>query len=140
MGPKGNFSLFDDESPPVNNLDNTISQFSLGAELNIKVRNVSNKIQINLKLLIRFIRKKGKMQVQLVIEEYMVLMASFFIHSFCYNYTALFFNGKTEPNIISYFSWFNWKEGNYNIIKSNNFEQFDMAASKILNVLETAGV
>jgi hypothetical protein len=58
MGRMGNIGLFCDQSPPWSNFDNEIIQFSLDAVFTIKVRNVSNKIQIYLKLLIRFIRKK----------------------------------------------------------------------------------
>jgi hypothetical protein len=40
MGPMENILLFGDESPPGNNLDNEITQFSIEAVFIIKVRNV----------------------------------------------------------------------------------------------------
>jgi hypothetical protein len=83
MGPTGNIGLFDDESPPRNNLENEITQFSIYAVFKIKVRNVSNKVHIILKLMIRLIRKKGKLKILVIIEEYWKFLFSYFIRSFC---------------------------------------------------------
>jgi hypothetical protein len=69
MGPMGNNGIFSDESPPGNNLGNNIVQFCEDTKFIIKFRNGLNSLQINLKLLINYVRNKGKLKVQLVIEE-----------------------------------------------------------------------
>jgi hypothetical protein len=138
MGPTGNIGLFGEESHPGNNLYNEITQFSLDAVFKIKGKNVLNKIQIYLKLLIRLIRKKGKIKIQFVIGEYWKYLLSFVISSFCYNQTISIKRGATEPRIISYISQEKLiKKGNY--LQNNSIKYFDVGAVCELHALKATG-
>jgi hypothetical protein len=108
MDPTENYLLFSHESAPGDNLDNEIDQLTNYATFKIKVRNVYNKLQDSqsiLKLLIIYIRRRGKLKIPRVIEEFWKRIGEYFIRSLCYTQQFSFsLIGKIKPNIINHFS------------------------------------
>jgi hypothetical protein len=139
MAPTGYMILFGGESPPGNNLEDEINQFSLEANLKLKARNVSDKAHIILKLLIRMIRRKGKLKFLEVIEEYWKFMASYFIRSFCSNQLIHSKSGLTEPSPISYISQDIVLRKRYYNLEDNSNQLFDVAAVIVHNAQRATG-
>jgi hypothetical protein len=108
MDPTGNYLLFGHESAPGYNLDNEIEQFTNDATFKIKVRNVYNKLQDSqsiLKLMMIYIRRRGKLKIPRVIEEFWKRIGEYFIRSFCYTQQFSFsLIGQIKPNLINHFS------------------------------------